>query len=353
MRRIHAILPMLALLAFAAIAHAGSVTLERNDGAIVDAQALQAEAARWPFALHVLVGDYGTKANLMRAAHECVSAPNVVCVGVDPVHHATQSRFGTATGVRPNDFEIIAASGNERFKQGDWRGGIEAIADRARESAASSAFAGPVTVQASAPIVNIQAPQPADSSSHWVLWTLVALIAGYALFLAWRVRRRQREVEEDMRRISDESAAAVSRGEEECDWNEHAKEAFRKSSPRPEDDGYSPPRARRMPVRASAAASVTVVNQGGGGSSGDLALGYMLGRDASPRVVEREVVVRDRESSSSSSWDAGGGGSSFSDSSSSYDSSSSSDSGGGGSDFGSSFDSGGGGFDSGGGGSDF
>ncbi len=70
--KIHAALLALALLLAGPLARAGTVTIDRNDGSLVDAQTLQAEAARWPFALHVLVGDYGTKANLMRAAHVIV-----------------------------------------------------------------------------------------------------------------------------------------------------------------------------------------------------------------------------------------------------------------------------------------
>ena len=347
MCKIQAFLVVCAALAFASVAHAGPVVVERNSG-VLDESALQAETSRWPFALHVLVGDFGTKANLMRAAHECVTAPNVVCVAVDPGHHATQSRFGTGTGVRPIDYELIAAAGNAQFKGGYWREGIEAIADRARDSAASAVATpgAPIVVQSAAPIVNVQAPS--DGGSHWVLWTLVALFAGAALVIAWSVRRKQRETEEAMRRISEESDAAVARGEEEREWHDRARgEMGKRAVPTSyvRDAETPAPRARRRAVATTTPAPVTIVNQsgGGGGSSGDLALGYMMGRDAAaPRYVEREVV-RER-APSSPSWNSGGA--AAEPSSPSYDG------GGGGSDFGGGFDSGGGGFDSGGGGFD-
>lgn len=350
-----------------------------------DIATLQGEAARWPFTLHVLTRATSSKAELASLVHQCITGPDIVCVGLDAANHRTETHFGTATGVRPQDFNSVAAAGNASFKTGNWRGGIEAIADQAK-----------VSTQASSAVVVVQQAAP-ESLSPIVGWSIVAVAAWLvAAFIVWRVRKQQRDLSAklnaDMAGFREETEQLRSRNSEEQDWHDkykaevlpnfkeadlqpnvsrkiaEASEAKAKRyadrfanggvrvvdspvksiqlnrEPRtPADVFRNPPTFTPPPV---------IVNQSSDVSN--LVAGYALGRlDATPtreRVIEREVVREEPATTYTSSWtsgsdsDSGGSGSTYD-----YGSSSSSDGGGGGSiDFG-----GGGGGDSGGGASDF
>lgn len=323
---------------WAGLAYAGEVQIKDAMGVIPTSQAdaVRADGPRWPFDLRVMTGDYPSGRALDSAVHSCVDRPNVVCVGIDPVHHSTYVHFGTGTGVRPSDFEAIAASGNSLFKAGDWQGGIEAIADRAVQSRQQAGSVHP-------------SPPPGMDAGWWIFGTLVAIVALVGIWIAWRSRKRQEELaarmNSDMDDFREEASEYRSRNLEERDWHDKMGATMRRRPAVP------------VPASAPTAQSTVVVNQQSSGN--DLLLGYELGRMTSPAPVikEREVVrevVREDPSTSWSTSDSGGSSSDWSSSNSSsgssYDSGGSSSSWDSGSS--SSFDSGGGGggFDGGGGG---
>lgn len=328
-----------------------------------DIVALQGEAGRWPFSLHVLTHNTASKAELANLVHQCVTGPDVVCVGLDPAGHRTETHFGTGTGVRPQDFNAIAAAGNASFKAGNWRGGIESIADQAKASS-----------QTTAAVVVVQQPAPVETSSSVIVRTGLALVVAaigatlWYLFKPYKSKAETKEKRELKATVEDLKAEAEqyrARNIEEQEWHDKFKATVAPNTTKLDaravrySDRFDKGGVRIVapvtpaPVyvapRPTPVAAPVIVNQSSDVSN--LVAGYALGRiDATPtrervieRVVEREESPRSLYSSSSSS-DSGGSSSSWD-----YGSSSSWDSGG----SSSSFDSGGGGFDSGGGGGDF
>lgn len=305
-----------------------------------DLSVLQSESARWPFELRVLSGSYGSKRELGAAVHECVSAPNVVCVGIDPAHRYTETHFGNMTGVRPNDYNLVGSAGNSAFHDRQWRVGIERIADRANESIHSAAA------------VTVVQPTIKETESYAGVWiSLFAVVAALlAVGIIWRWRKRQAELERTLR---DEGDEYRSRNIEEASWHDRMRDSA------PVSRCSSPTVAIARPVYTT---STTVVQQQSSSAMSNLAsgaVGFELGRmeqrleDDSyrHRTVDYDPAPTYVPANDSSS-DAGGGGSSWTDD---YSSNTDTDSGGGGSsfDFGDVFSGGGGGSDGGGGGFDF
>lgn len=309
------------------VASAGRVRVSDNAVAISQSQVEVLTAIdRWPFDLHVFTGTFASRQALDSAVHECITAPNVVCIGIDPKHRFSYTHFGTATGVRPSDFNLIAAAGNTYFRTGDWAGGATSIADRAYESAKS---ASSTVVVAPGPTIMNQTTTT-NVSGWWIFFGVLLGCGVLAAVIA--LVRKQKRLDKDMGSFREER-------NEYLDAN-----VSRMTAPEPT------PRSRRVPTTRPyvsptpqpAPPQTVVVDRGG---SGDMLTGMLIGQAISrPTVVEREVVVERHHAAPAPSRHDDDGGSS----SSGWGSSSSSDSGGGGS----SFDSGGGGFDSGGGGSD-
>ncbi len=370
-------------LLMAGVASANKVAIKDNANVMSAGQytSLLAETSRWPFELRVVTNTYSSKAALEQAVHQCVNSPNVVCVGLDPTHHGVRVHFGTGTGVRPSDFNLIAAAGNSFFKSNDWLGGIESIADRALESARSSQVVNvgtqqqPVQVHVDMPrVVHEQEPV---SAGWWIFaFVMVALVVG-AIILAIRSARNAsktvKKVNEDMNDFRDEAFEMSSRNMEERDFHEKmkAKGVFNAPANTPALTTARPVVTPVAPAHVSTpvtTAPTTVVVQGN--NNNDLLTGVLIGQalNNNPHVVECHTVEvvrnveREREVVHTRRDDDDNGGSGLSWGSSSSDSNSSSDSGGSSSDWGSSsssdssssWDSGSsGGGDSGGGGSDW
>jgi hypothetical protein len=328
-----------------------------------DAQALQSES--WPFDVHLLVENALSFDALETDAHNSVTAGNVVVIAIDPGHHKIATRFGSATGVKPGDFDSIAKAGNAHLRAGEVKAGIEAILYRAKASRESTTALS----QSSTPVVL----REGLSVEVWLLIVLLVCgFAGLAVWL-WRRERKQRAVfQAVLSETRAEAAELRSRNIEEAAWSDKV----RSTTPTPSASASRPkasssstsssnrsttkgPRTSLTPGQAQVIVqNVTPVPQSDRFVEGML-VGDLLNRQTPvERVVERDVV---RERPSRSSRDNSGADSSWSGSSSSYDSpsTSSSDSGGSSSSWdsgsGGSFDSGssGGGFDSGGGSSDF
>lgn len=321
----------------AGAANAAPIVVHDHTGVMGAQAGALAREAGWQFEYHVFTGTYATASLLDEATHKCVTRPNVVCAGVDPVQHRTRVHFGTATGVRPVDYDAIAAAGNYQFKTGNWIGGFEMIANRATESIASARPS--ITV---APVV-VREQHASGWGLLFLVLFIVAVLTTLFFILRWqyRVRKRLNSLDEERNEYLSANVKRITDPE---------------PAPTSQASGFTRPSAPANPGPATfssspspaPAPSQVIVNQRSGGSSGDFATGLILGNMMStPRVVEREVIhERPSYSSRRDDDDAGGGGSSWGGSS--YDS--------GGSDDGGSSDSGGwdsGGSDSGGGGSDW
>jgi len=107
------------------------------------------EAARaWPFDARVVVTtEMSSRADFDRYVGNQVASANMVVVGVDPTHRMTSVHFGTGTRIARERFSAIENAGDGWFRQGQWRGGIEAILS----SASSAVGSGSPGTVASAP----------------------------------------------------------------------------------------------------------------------------------------------------------------------------------------------------------
>ncbi len=109
------------------------------------------EAARaWPFDARVVVTtEMSSRSALDRYVGAQVSSPNMVVVGVDPTHRFTSVHFGTGTRIARDRYSAIENAGDQWFRAGQWRGGVEAIFASANgavgSGAASPAAAGEAT----------------------------------------------------------------------------------------------------------------------------------------------------------------------------------------------------------------
>lgn len=317
------------LLFLPSIASAGTVTVNDSAGVISSDQvtALRSLIGTYQFDLKVFTSSFMSRRDLESAVSDCVTSPNVVCSGVDPTHRWTSTHFGTATGVRPSDFNIISAAGNQYFKSGNYAAAFRSIADRASESARSTQQ----TVQ-----VNVPPPQVVSQTTGVSAFFLVLLFAGLstAAYVIYRLAKRQKRLDRDM----------GSYREERDEYMNANVDRMTQPSPTVRQSTYRPP------TRTTTAPAVTpVVVQQAAAPNNDLLTGVLIGQMTSrpTEVIREREIVRETAPASSTSKSYA--------SSDDYSSSTSSDSGGGSSsyDSGGGFDSGGGGFDSGGGGSDF
>lgn len=254
----------------------------------------------------------------------CVTTPNTVCIGVDPGHRWTSTRFGIDSGVRSSDFIQVSRAGNLEFKDGNWVEGVQAIISRAAAVSVRADKPAAVIVNQTSPV--IEKPTP--------VWPFVVGfgLLGVVLLLVWRSIRRQQkrtqEIADDARRETAEVASRNIEAGRQDDFD-------RRLSGRRASCGYTSPAAPAAPTPAvfvNNPAPVVV----GGGSPSDFATGLVLGevmaesrrrdddyvsrrrRDPTPAPVshisspEPSYSSGGYDSSSSSSYSSGGDSSSFS-----------------------------------------
>ncbi len=310
---------------FAATASAGTLTL-RDEARVFspgDADELRGVVAHAPYdARLVTTTAYADQASFSRFVGTLVSEPDMVVVGIDPVHHHVQVHFGTGSHIPQAAWPGIERAGNDDFRRGAWEQGSADIFRAASSAAAQAGFSGTTS--------------PAQASG--VSWTgpllLLLLVGGVIVAVVLFARRR--------------SPGYVDPG------GYGAGPYAGGPGPYP---GGGPYYGAGMPPGGGGIGPV------GGGVIG-AGLGGVVGYELGKMEGEREERARDRGNvgvfdnsgttdyggGGGGSFDAGGGGSSWDDSSSGG----TTDFGGGGSDFGGGgSDFGGGSSDGGGGGSDF
>jgi uncharacterized membrane protein YgcG len=113
-----------------ATALAGTLQI-RDPGDVLPAQeeaSLRQAAQAWPFDARVVVTtEMPSRAAFSRYVGAQVAGPNMVVVGVDPLHRLTSVHFGTGTRIARSRFRAIEDAGDGWFRQGQWSGGVEAI----------------------------------------------------------------------------------------------------------------------------------------------------------------------------------------------------------------------------------
>ncbi len=138
---------LLAALLIPVTASAGTLQV-RDPSDMLTAQdeaGLRDAARAWPFDARVVVtSEMPSRASLDRYVGAQVSEPNMVVVGVDPTHRFTSVHFGTGTRIARDRFSAIENAGDQWFRAGQWRSGVEAIFTSAN-GAVGSAAAGEIT----------------------------------------------------------------------------------------------------------------------------------------------------------------------------------------------------------------
>ena len=290
------------------------MTIKIHDDAALlsssDRSAIESAASSWRFDTHLLIRVVPGTGELDDAAHAAITAPGVVVIAIDPTHHHTAVRFGTATRVKPADYDSIAKAGNAHFRAGEWGAGIAAIGTRA-EASAEAKVAMAVSNE---PVVIEQGL----STGAWVgISLLFAAIVGVIVLVVRRMRRNEERFASAASDLVLETSGHRSRNEN-LDAGRDFDARLGRSSAARAQPAYCPP------------VSTVVIDRGGGN---DLLTGVLLGEAMSDRHSAREVVYEERSSSrddggSSSSWDSSSSSDDSGGSSSSWDSGS--DSGGGG-----------------------
>lgn len=330
----------------------GTATIHDDLGKLTghDVSDIQRAAGDWPFDTQVLIVSAESSNRLDDMAHNAITNPHVVAIAVDPPHHHTSVRFGTATGVKAGDYDSITKAGSAHFRSGEFGAGIVAIGTRAE----GSSKAHVAMAQSNEPVI----VEHGWSAGTWFVFILVfgAAITGLA-FLFRRWRKAQQRIEADLAETRDQASQLLTRNIEEGSWMNRFKE--NQAAAKKDDVTYTVrgpnlatqaiprpapayvPGEREIPT---AAPSTVVIERGS--STDDLLTGMIIGesmnRPLSPltRVEYDDGPYRPRydpparversSSSDSGGWfgSSSGSSSSKSDDSGSNDSWSSSDSGG-------------------------
>ena len=282
---------------FARTASAGTLQIQDPEHVLSasDSAQLRSVIGSAPFdARLAITSQYADPQELSRYVGSLVREPNLVAVGLDPVHRHVRVHFGEGDAVAKSDWPAIERAGNEAFSHGDWEGGTAAIF----QSAARSALAR-----------GTQPAAPAASRGPSLFGPgllLILLIGGLGLALLFARRR-----------------AGVN-GPYPNEYGYGPGPGYGPGYGAGYGPGYAPPPGGMGPVGGG------IIGAGLGGLAG-----YELGK------YEGEREARDREERSAGddggNYDAGGGGSSWGDNGDNgggdFDGGSGNDSGGGGSDF--------------------
>lgn len=142
---------LLAALLLPAAASAGDLEIRDPSDMLTpqDEASLRDSARSWSFDSRVVVSsELPSRATFDRYVGQQVASPNMVVVGVDPQHRFTSVHFGTGTRIGRDRFSAIENAGDQWFRMGQWRGGIESILSNANASVGSAAAGEPTTRQA-------------------------------------------------------------------------------------------------------------------------------------------------------------------------------------------------------------
>jgi hypothetical protein len=181
------------------------------------------EAIQTRFPLRIVFKDVPSQAVLGKDMDACVVTPSTVCIGVDPGHRWTSSRFGVDSGIASGNFAQVSRAGNLDFKQGDWVGGIKAIVSRAELLSTKSNVPTAIVIQN--PIVE----HPVPVWPFFLGFGVLAAIGGYVLLT---VRRRTKKTLEEADRaiqdVREEAAELASRNIKDERWENALDESLAK-----------------------------------------------------------------------------------------------------------------------------
>ena len=261
-----------------------------STGALSSQAKAELEAVQTRFPLHVVFKEEPSQAALGKDMDACVATPSTICIGVDPGHRWTSSRFGVDSGIKSGDFAQVSRAGNLDFKQGDWVGGIKAIVSRAELLSTKSNAPTAVVIQN--PIIE----HPVPVWPFFLGFGALAAVGGYVL---WATRRRTKRVlEEADKAIQDvrgEAAELAGRNIKDERWERSLDESLARKAAIPakaKEEDFCPVCStpivkRKCSCRQPAApAPPSPVVVAGSSSGSDLVTGLVIG----------EALAADRES---------------------------------------------------------
>lgn len=179
------VLFIVALCLWASTSLAGTIDVHDSVGFLStgDVQTLRDHNGNWPFDVHLLAESASSMEALESDAHRAVTSSSVMVIAVDPAHHKTVVRFGTATGVKTGDYDSISKAGNAHFRSGENEAGVEAILARARASKESIVAMS----SSNAPVII----EHGLSTEAWV--GIVALFVVFVVVLWWLYTSAKRD----------------------------------------------------------------------------------------------------------------------------------------------------------------
>lgn len=124
--------------AFASTASAGTLQIHDPEHVLSasDTTQLRSVVDAAPFDARLAVtSQYADSDGLSRYVGSLVREPNMIAVGLDPVHRHVQVHFGEGDAIARSDWAAIERAGNSAFSHGDWEGGTAAIFQSAARSA--------------------------------------------------------------------------------------------------------------------------------------------------------------------------------------------------------------------------
>jgi hypothetical protein len=190
LRRSVAALFAVGMLAFAPAASAGSLHTTDDADLFSSAQlgAIRSHVDADDFDVRLLTSSsYASKSDFGNYVHRFVTEPNVVVIGVDPTHRHVSVHFGTGTRIADSEFKTIESAGIPYFKDGDWKGGVLAIVDRA-EKAVGTAPGGGYGAGTHTRTTSTTSRSSGGSVFGFVMWTV--LLLGVIGLLGWLFTRR-------------------------------------------------------------------------------------------------------------------------------------------------------------------
>lgn len=290
-----------AVLVASASALAGTLQVRDEADLLTPAQEaqLRASGARYDFDARVLTSARLTsRADFNRHVAAQVAGPNMVVVGIDPVHRWSSVHFGTGARIASARFAAIENAGDGYFRGARWEEGLGAILGAAQQSVG--------TARASVP-----APESPQEGFPW-RYVVLGLLAVGGIALAVRAFR---------------STSRAADGGWRGPTDGYHPDAYRAPA-----GGYGPPHGGYGPPHGGYGHAP---GSGLGTGLAGAALGGLAGYAIGSAMAHHgeETHVGNAADTGNDAWDAGG-------STSGWD-----DGGGGGGDFGGGGDAGGGGGD--------
>jgi hypothetical protein len=183
LRRIVALVALAVAVLFALPASAGALHTTDDAGVLTPSQlaAVRSRAQGCDFDVRLITSSsYASKSDLGSYVHRFVTEPNLVVIGLDPVHRHVSVHFGTGTRIPDSEFAAIESAGVASFKDSDWAGGVVAILDRAEKAVGAGGGRR-------APAAGVEP----SSGGGGFSWIVIACVVGGLGLVIWLVARRR------------------------------------------------------------------------------------------------------------------------------------------------------------------